>query len=92
MSIKFNNVSQSTSYRPLKFEDLTIGDIFYSTDIGGWCMKISEVCDYGGCIDSNSVDLASGNLFFHPDSVNVRKLNKDLTFDYTEKDLVEWVG
>lgn len=32
MSIKFKNVSQSKSYRPLKFEDLSIGDIFYSNN------------------------------------------------------------
>lgn len=89
MSIKFKNVSQSKSYRPLKFEDLKIGDIFCSADFGGWCMRTPESCDYEGRIDSNAVDLGSGDLFFHPEGTNVTKLNKDLTIEYTDKDLLE---
>ena len=48
MAMIFKNVSQNRSYRPLKFEDLKIGDIFHSknpSDDDGWCMKMTEGCD-----------------------------------------------
>ncbi len=94
MAIKFNDVSSKRSYRHLKFEDLKIGDIFQSrdpSDASGWCMKTDESCDYEGSIDSNAVVLNEGILVHFPDRSDVVKLDKDLTIEYTNKDLLEWV-
>lgn len=94
MGIKFNDVSNKRSYRPLKFEDLKIGDIFQSkepSDDLGWFMKTTEGCDYQGEIDSNAVMLNGGILVRFPENTNVAKLDKDLTIEYTDKDLLEWV-
>lgn len=94
MGIKFNDVSNKRSYRPLKFKDLKIGDIFQSkepSDDLGWFMKTNESCDYEGNIDSNAVVLNGGILVLFPEDTNVAKLDKDLTIEYTGKDLLEWV-
>lgn len=94
MAMVFKNVSHNRSYRPLKFEDLKIGDIFYSknpSDDNGWCMKMTEGCDYDGAVDTNAVVLDSGVGVMFPDETNVIKLVKDLTVEYTDKDLLEWV-
>ena len=94
MGIKFNDVSKNRSYRPLKFEELKIGDIFYSkepSDDSGWCMKTDESCDYEGRVDSNAVVLGSGILVHFPDNSSVVKLDKALSVEYTSKDLLEWV-
>lgn len=94
MAIKFNDVSKSRSYRPLKFEDLKFGDIFYSkepSDDSGWCMKTDESTDDEGTVFYNAVVLDSGISVCFDDKSTVAKLNKDLTIEYTDKDLVEWV-
>ncbi len=94
MAIKFNEVSNKRSYRPLKFEDLKIGDIFQSKDpsyASDWYMKTDEGCDYEGSVDSNAVALSRGILVYFSDDSNVTKLDKDLTIEYTNKDLLEWV-
>ena len=94
MAIKFNDVSNKRSYRPLKFTDLKIGDIFQSkdpSDASGWCMKTDEGYNYEGNVDSNAVLLDGGILVYFPDNTNVAKLDKNLTIEYTHKDLLEWV-
>lgn len=94
MAIKFNDVSTKRSYRPLKFKDLKIGDIFQSrvpSDASGWCMKTDEGHDYEGSVDSNAVVLNEGILVYFSDDSNVVKLDKDLTIEYTAKDLLEWI-
>jgi hypothetical protein len=94
MAIKFNDVSSKRSYRHLKFEDLKIGDIFQSkdpSDASGWCMKTDEGHDYEGSVDSNAVLLDEGILVYFPDCSDVVKLDKNLTIEYTAKDLLEWV-
>ena len=94
MAMTFKNVSHNRSYRPLKFEDLKIGDIFFSknpSDDDGWCMKVAESCDYEGCIDTNAIVLDSGASVMFPENTNVAKLVKDLTIEYTDKDLLEWI-
>ena len=94
MAIKFNDVSNKRSYRPLKFGDLKFGDIFQSkepSDDSGWCMKTDESRDDEGIIFYNAVMLSGGVLVSFSDDTNVAKLDKDLTVDYTSKDLVEWV-
>ena len=94
MAIKFIDVSNKRSYRPLKFEDLKIGDIFQSKDpsyTSGWFMKTDEGCDYEGRVDSNAVALSGGVLTYFTDEINVAKLDKDLTIEYTSKDILEWV-
>lgn len=94
MAIKFNDVSKNRSYRPLKFAELKIGDIFYSkepSDGSWWCMKTYGSYDYEGNIDSNAVVLGSGILVHFSDNSSVVKLDKDLTLEYTSKDLLEWV-
>ena len=84
MAIKFNDVSTKRSYRPLKFKDLKIGDIFQSrvpSDASGWCMKTDEGHDYEGSVDSNAVVLNEGILVYFSDDSNVVKLDKDLTIE-----------
>ena len=94
MAIKFNDVSNKRSYRPLKFGDLKFGDIFQSkepSDDSGLCMKTDESTDNEGTVFYNAVALSLGVMVYFSDETNVAKLDKDLIIDYTSKDLLEWV-
>ena len=75
------------SKRHLKFKDLQIGDIF-TEDSGLWWFKIVKMSTDCGEVNAVSLD---GDMELISEEENVRKLNKDLTVEFSSDDLIEWV-
>ena len=88
MAIVMNKVTNK-SKRALRFDDLIVGDIFMGPT-GNWYMRTYNQYDDCGDLQGNSIQLDSGISHLFEDEINVTKLKKDLTIDYSNDDITEW--
>ncbi len=81
----------SVSKRPLTYGDLATGDIFFDF-YGELYMTIDEIRIGDDEEDIyNAVNLASGELNYFSHEGHIRKLNKNVTIEYSLEDIVESV-
>lgn len=88
MAIKITK-GELTSKRPLRFEDLEIGDVFL---LGSEAfIKIYQM--YGDCgePDHNCIKLENGIDYQVDDSECVSKILKNIEITYTDEDILSWV-
>lgn len=88
MAIVMNKVA-TKSKRALRFEDLRRGDIFMGQG-GNWYMKTYDIHDVDGDFMANAVALSDGCFVEFDDEETVTKLKKNIVFDYSNDDIIEW--